>query len=125
MSDSGKFYISQNEEWFSQGPFSSREDAISEGKAVYAQESFYVGRSVAALDLVTPDIDGLIENMECNIYDHVSFDDGPVLELSEDRKAELQKIVEDFIRQHASVTVFAIIDVEEIHPEELEITPAR
>ena len=113
----GKWWVSDSEEWFSCGPFDSREDAISEGREVYPQERFYVGQSAHLLNLAKPDIDAMLERLDEEMSEYVSFD-GPLIELSKENTQKLEDIVSQFLRDNATITNFSIPNAELIEAEE-------
>lgn len=116
----GKWWISQNEEWFSTGPFDSKKDAISEGRAIYGDEGFWVAESVNFLDLVSPDIDLMLEKLEERIWEISNVEDGPQIELSKDDHNELQDIVKKFLISRATINNFAISHTQWIDGQDKE-----
>lgn len=104
----GKWWISQNEEWFSNGPFDSKEAAICEGRAMYADEGFWVAESVNFLELISPNIDSMLQNLEEQIFEVSSVEDGPQIELSKEDQIELQDVVKKFLKERARISNFAI-----------------
>jgi len=110
----GKWWVSFTEEWFTSGPFNSRDDAISEGKAMYPDEPFYIGQSTHLLNLRKPCIESMLERLENDLWDCTSFDDGPLIELSKENEQKLQEIVCQFLRDNAAIKNFSVQNTERI-----------
>lgn len=114
----GKWWVSQNEEWFTNGPCNTRDDAISEGRAMFPDEPFYVGESTHLLNLRKPCIESMLERLENDLWDCTAFDDGPLIDLSKENEQKLQEMVCQFLRDNAAIKNFSIQNPERIEGAE-------
>lgn len=116
---SEEYYISNNEEWFSDGPYPTREAAIAEGRAGY-KDGFFLGRKGKSAKEIISKIDmagEILEHVETQVYDEIASDD-PVVELSSEQSAELNKLIFDFlVSKNAIRDTFAVVACEQIYPE--------
>jgi hypothetical protein len=67
------------------------------------------------MDLVSANVDYLLENLECEFADHVGSDCSSV-RLAADKREELALILDKFLREHAEFEVNGLSEVETICP---------
>lgn len=118
-----EFYISSNEEHFSNGPYETEQDAIEEGKASYDGEPFYVGERKDYTPWTRDYVADWIENEATGIGEEcgeeASDDWPPRLDShSAEYKAANEKIVSAMRELCGEPTSFAIINVKQIDPTE-------
>jgi hypothetical protein len=120
--DMQEWYITQNEEWFNDGPYDTKEDAILEGTASYSGEPFFVGkrRDINVLWTGEDIVDTLYERLQDQVYEECgsdAADNWPERKSKEATKEAGEKIRAIIIELYGKPTVFAIADSEQIVPE--------
>ncbi len=124
MSDE-KYYISDCEEVFCDGPYLTREDAIADGRAEYEGRTFWVGkrgRSAAEVVAAQTDLaDYVVDHLETRIYDRMGNDDAAI-SISNESLAAMNKLIVDFLAKNNAIDhrLFEIVEVEEIPALESE-----
>jgi hypothetical protein len=100
-SEEGPFY----------GQFDSREEAVKDGYDGPDQPLF-TGRLVHATEFVKTFklAETVVETAWTWLYDEIKDDD--LISLSAERESELDKIIRDFLIEHADFPVMAVRDVE-------------
>jgi len=106
------------------GQYKSIEDARGAAHDELATEvdvgttrTVYVGRCQPAAELVTAgrlgtwSIDHLLENIEDSLHDQIGWDD-QIMEVSEEAKNDLAKLIETFLAERATFKAYGVADVQ-------------
>ena len=118
-----QFYISSNEEWFSEGPFDSREDAIVEGRNQYPGEHFYVAERVYYQPFSRDYVEEIRELEQDDVYDECgsgAADNWPPTISGSKRDAIIsanEKIRAIMLDLFGNPTVFTVENCERIEAE--------
>lgn len=120
--DTQEWYITQNEEWFNDGPYGTKEDAILEGTSSYSGEPFFVGRrrDINVLWSGESLMDSLYEqlcNQVCEECGPDAADNWPERRSKEATREAGEKIRTIILEFYGKPTVFAIAGSEQIVPE--------
>jgi hypothetical protein len=116
------WYISRTEEWFSEGPLDSREEAIREGVAQFDGEPFWIGKREDYAPFQRDWLDEALELETNDVYDECGSDasdqwpsrvshDGEYHQANEEIRAILLRI-------YGKPSVFKVEDAEQIVPED-------
>lgn len=114
---SRQYYLSDSEDWFTEGPFASREDAIAEGREIY-EIGFFTGvRKDVALPCVGY-AGRVLDRMDEWLFDNVgeasegAFD--PSTEQLDDLDKELASVIQSWIERHGlHLGCFRIVEVQQ------------
>jgi hypothetical protein len=104
---------SQNERFH--GQCDTRDEAIEEGREFYGDEPFSIARVVHAMDRVNGCSDVVLENLELQIFDLTGFEE-QIIELSKPDREALDKLIKDFVKDHATFSTHCVTAIEEIQP---------
>lgn len=117
-----QWYITQNEEWFNDGPYDTRGAAILEGTASYSGEPFFIGvrRDIDVLWSGEDIIETLYDRLTDQVYEECGSDAAdhwPERKSKEATREAGEKIRAIVLELFGNPTVFAIADSEQIVPE--------
>ena len=95
------------------GFFDTRDQAIDDGRLFYDGEAFKVGVITHPMDMVSVDVDTLLDNLEVNLFDQIGYED-QIIELSKDKRTELQVLIEEFLRREATFNSGGVTQIEDV-----------
>ena len=110
------YCISTNEETFG-GNLDSRDDAIREGVFEYGLEigqRFWIGQPAERKASAYFDLECMIERLAEAAYEDVGESAEGWPDMSVEENEQLEKLIGDFLDEHAAPSFFAVGDIEKI-----------
>lgn len=115
------FYISRNEEYFQEGPFDTREEAIAEGRAQFEGDAFVIGERVDYEPFQRDWLDEVLELETNDVCDECGSDAADNWPSRSPRDHEYEKANEEIrailLRVYGAPSVFKIENTEVIPAE--------
>jgi hypothetical protein len=114
-----EWWAGSNDEWLSQGPFKSRDEALSEGRNIWPDSHFFIGRSGTYTPFRRDFVEELLELEACDVNDacgpEASDNWPPATGITKEQREEANKKIAAILTEICGeCTVFPILGCERI-----------